>query len=240
MTPTAQTAAMAAGRRADTARRRERVQGTPGHDRPRRGSHRQRHRPARRHRPHIPLPAPGPPRAGPRGRGRTTHHPRRRADRQPGITPGRPTRRAGTHQPAHRENPPTGETPIPRHRREGLARIRTRRTSRPRTTPSEDHQPRTTRRRPAPATGRTLPGPRRSQGREPRPHDPPQHTRSQSMTTPRVPLAPHLLQPLHFQQQPQSCTNSGKQTTCRGGTPGESSSLVVGVQNPQRGRVGMV
>ena len=42
------------------------------------------------------------------------------------------------------------------------------------------------------------------------------------MTTPRVPLAPHLLQPLHFQLQPQSCTNSGKQTTRRGGTPGEA------------------
>ena len=73
MTPTTQTAAMAAGRRADTARRRERVlKALRDTDRQRRGSHRQRHRPARRNRPHIPLPAPGPPRTGPRRRGPPT------------------------------------------------------------------------------------------------------------------------------------------------------------------------
>ena len=100
-------------------------------------SHRQRHRPPRRRRPHIPLPAPRPARTGPRRRGRTTHHARRRADGQPGITAGRPARRAGTHQPAHRRGSDNWRNACPSDIGEqSLARIRTRRARRHRPTPS--------------------------------------------------------------------------------------------------------
>jgi len=39
------------------------------------------------------------------------------------------------------------------------------------------------------------------------------------MNTPRVTLAPHLLQQLDFQHQPHSCTNTEKRATRRSGTP---------------------
>ena len=78
-------------------------------------------------------------------------------------------------QRLQRPGPATGKAPVRSTRRKGLAGIRSRR-SRGHRRPQPDHQPpRTAGHRPAPATRRTRPGPRRRTRREPRTHRPTQH-----------------------------------------------------------------
>ena len=113
-TTTTATAAMTQGRRADSARRRQRVL-TALSAAINSGEQMSviRYRPRRRGGPHLPLPPPRTARTDPRRRSPTTgHHPRRRAGGQPRLPAGRPARRPTTRHPHGRPRPAPRNPPI--------------------------------------------------------------------------------------------------------------------------------
>ena len=135
-TNTAVVDTMTAGRRADSARRRQRVLNALDTPARRRGNQRHRHRPPRRRRPHVPLPAPRP--------ARRIHA----AEAEPPDTPGagRPVTRASLQADLLAAQERSARSPqasanwrnaCPTTRRTSLARIRTRRPRRHRPAPAK-------------------------------------------------------------------------------------------------------
>jgi len=171
---TARTEKMRAGRQADSARRRQRViaainqAGAVGTE----ISISAIARAAIGRRPHVPLPAPRPARAGPRARSSPARRDSRRALRHPRVPAGRPARRPRTRRPAQRPRPAARETTVRGTRRAGLARIRPRRATRHRHAHRQDHPGRTAIRRPAHTTRRPRRRTRRRTRGQPRAHDP--------------------------------------------------------------------
>ncbi len=93
----------------------------------------------------------------------------------PGIPADRPACRRGTCRQAPQPSPPTRETPVRSPWRASLARTRARYPRRHRRPQPEDHLPGTAGHRPAPATRGTRRRSRRRPGHQPRAHGPAQH-----------------------------------------------------------------
>ena len=99
---------------------------------------------------------------------------RHRAGRHPGIPASRPARRPRPRSPAHRSYPAARTTPVRSARRPGLARIRARRPRRHRRTQPQDRPAGPASHRPAAPAGRTRQRTRCRPRRQPGTHGPAQ------------------------------------------------------------------